>query len=115
MVAENNDGLSHAISRRIVMPETVLIVTLCTWDMLYTLYCVRTGLAREQNPVLQASIDHSDARFLIVKGLTFMIPVIFLEILRTLRPKFVTNAMRLGFLAYAVIYIVGSLVASKAF
>jgi hypothetical protein len=98
-----------ALTKRFVLPETTLLVTLCTWDMLYTLYCVRAGVAREANPALQRTLAHSNTAFLIVKGATFLVPVVVLEVIRTHRPKLVTFAMRFSFLAYAVIYICGSI------
>ncbi len=104
--------LIKTITKRFVLPETILLVTLCTWDMLYTLYCVRTGVAREQNPILKGSLDQSNWAFLLLKGATFLVPIWLLEIIRTIRPKFVTSVMRCGFLAYAAIYIGGSILVS---
>jgi len=104
--------LITATTKRFVLPETVLLVALCTWDMLYTLYCVRTGLAHEENPMLRSSIASSDTAFLIVKGSTFLIPILLLELIRTIRPRFVTFMMRFGFLAYALLYIGGSIAVS---
>ena len=98
-----------AATKRFVLPETTLLVILCTWDMLFTLYCVRTGLAREANPTLKQSLDHSNFAFLALKGGSFLFPVAVLEIIRSKRPQFVTVAMRIGFLAYAAIYIFGSI------
>jgi len=98
-----------AMVERFVLPETTLLVALCTWDMLYTLYCVRAGLAREANPALRNSLAKSNMSFLILKGSTFLVPVVVLEMIRTKRPKLVTFAMRFGFVAYAVIYISGSI------
>ena len=98
-----------ALVKRFVLPETTLLVALCTWDMLYTLYCVRAGLAKEANPALKTTLTHSNAEFLIVKGSTFLVPVVVLEVIRSHRPKLVTFAMRFGFIAYAVIYIGGSI------
>ncbi len=95
--------------RRFVLPETTLMVALCTWDMLYTLYCVRAGLAQEANPALKDSLAHSNVEFLILKGSTFLVPVIVLEVIRSHRPKLVSFAMRFGFIAYAAIYIGGSI------
>lgn len=98
-----------AMAKRFVLPETVLLVALCTWDTLYTLFCVRAGLAREANPALRSSLEHSDTAFLLVKGATFLVPIIVLELIRTKRPKLVTMAMRVGFVAYSVLYIFGSI------
>ena len=97
----------NSVAKRFVMPETTLLVALCTWDMLYTLYCVRTGLAREANPALRSSLAHSNSAFLVLKGATFLVPVVALELIRSKRPKFVSLAMRVGFVAYAVILHLG--------
>lgn len=101
--------IKTAVLKRFVLPETVLLVTLCTWDMLYTLYCVRHGIAKESNPALRSSLHGSNISFILLKGATFLVPVAVLEIIRSIRPKFVTLAMRVGFLAYAVLYIGGSI------
>jgi hypothetical protein len=108
-MGKHNHEIKTAIAKRFVLPETTLLVTLCTWDMLYTLYCVRNGLAREANPALKTSLTNSNMTFILVKGATFLIPVVILELIRSLRPKFVTVAMRVGFVAYALIYIGGSI------
>ena len=79
-----------ALTKRFVLPETTLLVTLCTWDMLYTLYCVRAGVAREANPALQKTLAHSNTAFLVVKGATFLVPVVVLEVIRT-RPSRAAN------------------------
>ncbi len=104
--------IAGAVTKRFVLPETILLVTLCTWDMLYTLYCVRMGLAREANPEFKRSLAASNAAFLLQKGATFLVPVFILEIIRTWRPQLVTVAMRIGFVAYALIYVSGSIALS---
>lgn len=106
--------MKHALTKRFVLAETILLVTLCTWDMLYTLICVRLGFAHEENPMLKGTIAHSDIAFLVVKGATFLVPVFVLELIRCIRPRLVTNVMRFVFVAYALIYTLGSLIASKA-
>ena len=106
--------VKHALTKRFVLAETILLVTLCTWDTLYTLICVRLGFAHEENPMLKGTIAHSDMAFLLVKGATFLVPVFVLELIRCIRPRLVTNVMRFVFVAYALIYTVGSIVASKA-
>jgi len=109
MMQDHVSEVVHATTKRFVLPETVLLVTLCTWDMLFTLYCVRNGLAREANPALRRSLQHSNLVFIALKASTFLLPVILLEIIRSKRPEFVTLAMRIGFLTYAFIYISGSI------
>src|ERR1700677_4709593 len=97
------EEVKTAMWKRFVLPETTLLVALCTWDMLYTLYCVRNGLARETNPALKSSLASSNLTFVLVKAATFLVPVMILEIIRSKRPKLVSVAMRVGFVAYAVV------------
>jgi hypothetical protein len=104
--------ITGAVTKRFVLPETLLLVSLCTWDMIYTLYCVRLGIAKETNPELKRSLAQSNTAFLLLKGATFLLPVAILEIIRTWRPQLVTLAMRIGFIAYAIIYISGSIALS---
>ena len=92
-----------------------MLVALCTFDMLFTLYCVRAGLAKEANPVLQQSLARSDSAFLFIKGASFLVPITILEFIRHRRPSFVVRALRFGFVAYAVIYVVGSIALAGKF
>jgi len=96
------------ILRNHVLPETILMVVLCTFDTLYTLFCVRAGLAEETNPVLRHTLAISDFAFLLVKGVSFLLPLSLLELIRAYRPQFVERAMRIGFMAYACFYFGGS-------
>ncbi len=98
----------QTILKNHVLPETILMVVLCTFDTLYTLFCVRAGLAEETNPVLRHTLAVSDFAFLLVKGASFLIPLTLLELIRAKRPKFVEQAMRFGFMAYAGCYFGGS-------
>ena len=92
-----------------VLPETILMVALCTFDTLYTLFCVRAGLAEETNPFLRHTLANSNAAFLLVKGASFLVPLTLLEFIRAHRPKFVEKAMRFGFMAYSTAYFGGSI------
>ena len=91
-----------------VLPETILMMVLCTFDTLYTLVCVRAGLAEETNPILRDALAKSDFAFLAVKMTSYLVPLIVLEFVRHHHPRFVEKAMRFGFMAYALAYFGGS-------
>lgn len=95
--------------QRSVLTETLVLTALCVLDAVSTLVMVRTGVAREANPLLVGSLAHSDAAFLALKGATFLVPIALLEILRPLRPKLIHHALRLSVLGYVAIYALGSI------
>lgn len=91
-----------------VLPESLILAVLCTLDMISTLYLVRGRMAVEANPLMAPSLAHSDAAFLTLKGLSYMVPIVILELLRSTRGEFVRRALRVCVGGYVVLYIVGS-------
>ena len=107
--------IRKALAESHVLPETTLLVCLCTFDMLFTLYCVRVGLAREANPMLKQSLSDSNLHFIFLKAATFLVPVTCLELLRRYRPRFVASALRMAFVGYLAIYLGGSIALAVRF
>ena len=102
--------VASVFGKNYVLPETILMMVLCTFDTLYTLICVRAGLAEETNPFLRNALAKSDFAFLAVKMTSYLVPLIVLEFVRHHHPRFVEKAMRFGFMAYAVAYFGGSVI-----
>ena len=95
--------------RRPVLRESVALAALCTADMISTLYWVRTRIAVESNPLFVGPLAHSDAAFLILKGASYLVPIVILELLRPLRPESVVRALRACLVGYVALYALGSL------
>lgn len=92
-----------------VTHATVCLAFLCFIDAAVTLYVVRMGFAKEANPLMDMFIAMGNVPFLVAKGLSFMIPLTILELLRHRRPKFINAALNVGVVGYLLVYVVGSI------
>lgn len=95
--------------RRPVLPESLALATICTADMISTLYLVRGHLAVESNPVFVPVLAHSDAAFLVLKALSYLLPIAILEGLRGSHPAQVRRGLRTCLVGYVALYALGSL------
>ncbi len=87
--------------------ETWLLGLFCTLDMIFTVWLIHKGLATEANPVMGFYVEKSLPVFVVIKSLMFIAPLTVLEMLRRKKPRFVQNVLRLGVLAYVIVYSVG--------
>ena len=94
---------------RPVLRETLLLAAICWLDAVYTLLAVRMGWAHETNPLLIPALRHSDAAFMTIKGVSFLLPLAMLEGLRNRHPELIQRAVRLALLGYIAIYVFGSI------
>lgn len=102
-------SLGRLAWRRPILLESVLLAAVCTLDMISTLYLIRTHLAIESNPLMVGPLEHSDAAFLLIKGATYMVPIMILELLRPVRPDLIQRALRVCLLGYLATYALGSI------
>jgi hypothetical protein len=107
-VEYTTDGLLGGTPVKIAC-ETWLLGLFCTLDMLSTAWLIHKGLAKEANPVMGFYVDRSLPVFVVVKSLMFIAPLTALELLRRRQPRFVQNMLRLGVVAYVLVYSVGIL------
>lgn len=91
-----------------VLPETIILAIICLLDAASTLYLVRTGAAREFNPLLGPSLEHSNLAFLALKSASFLVPLTILERLRSKHPLLVRRALRMAVGGYVALYLLGS-------
>lgn len=105
----NVASLGRLSRRRPVLRESVALATLCTADMISTLYVVRTHLAVETNPLFVGPLAHSDFAFLALKLVSYLVPIALLEMLRPVRPEMVPNALRACLVGYVALYVLGSI------
>lgn len=99
----------------LVLPETFLLLGICMFDMLQTVYVVRSGLAIEANPVLASAMSYSPWAFISLKSVTFLAPLGAVELLRPRNPGFVRLALKFGAYGYLLVYLFGTLHINKMF
>jgi hypothetical protein len=92
-----------------VLGETLCIAVLCFADMIWTIVAVHLGIAKESNPLMAALFQQSTVLFASVKLASFLVPLGSLELLRPIRPRLVERSLRLAFLLYLGLYVLGSL------
>lgn len=85
------------------------VAGICLIDLLHTIVLVGTGVAVEANPLLAPIIAHSWLAFALVKAASFMVPLAIIEAIRPLRPHFIRRALRLGAIAYVLVYAISFL------
>lgn len=95
--------------KRPVLPATLVLAFLCALDMAYTVAVVKAGIAVESNPLLAPLFEKSTLAFIVVKSLSFMIPLSLIESIRPLCPEFTQRSMKIAAAGYLLVYIVGSL------
>jgi hypothetical protein len=93
----------------LVLPETIVLVSICFIDMIQTLIVVGAGKAVEANPVLASAMAYSPWAFVLLKTVSFAAPLTAVELLRPLSPNFVRRALRIGAVGYLLVYLLGSL------
>ncbi len=94
---------------QIILPETLLIAVLCLTDMGWTIMAIKMGIARESNPFMAFLIGRSTMLFAIIKILSFLIPLALLELMRGRNPGLILVSLRIGLVAYVVLYVLGSM------
>ena len=102
-------GLGTSLGRRPVLGESLALAAICTADMVSTLYLVRAHIAVESNALFVGPLAHSDAAFLLLKGLSYVVPIAILEALRSRHPGTVRRALRACIVGYVALYALGSL------
>ncbi|MEZ0325476.1 MAG: DUF5658 family protein, partial [Fimbriimonas sp.] len=94
---------------RFVMPETTVLASICLLDTVLTVGLIGVGAAYEANPVFRAALAYGIGGFVLVKLATFMVPLLILEIIRDLCPRFIQASLRVGIIGYLAVYFFGSL------
>jgi hypothetical protein len=105
---EKRLAIRDALARP-VLRETLWMVVIGALDLVYTIYAVRMGWAKEANPVMASILEHSDRLFIAVKGASFLVPLAILESMRSFYLDMIQRAVRACFYGYLTLYIFGSL------
>jgi len=86
--------------------ESVALFTLCTADMLSTLYWVHTHVATEANPWMAFWLQHGDFAFCGVKLMSYIPLLLFAAYHRPQRPKMIALSLRVALGLYVAMYLV---------
>jgi hypothetical protein len=90
-----------------IAPESGLLALACMADLISTLWLVYAHGAKEANPVMAFYLAISPMTFALAKTLTFMAPIIVLEILRERRPASIRAILRVAVVSYVLCYTMG--------
>lgn len=91
------------------MWQSTAMMVVCLVDTYYTLAIVELGWAVEANPMLAKLLESGNLPFLFVKGLSFLIPVGLIELVRPYSPRFIPKLLGSGVALYLLTYLVGSI------
>jgi hypothetical protein len=86
--------------------ESLILVAVCTADMLVTLFFVSRGMAVEQNPLMAVFMNYSPWAFVLAKLLSFLPFVIAIEMYRRHDRDFARRVCRIAIGAYVVLFVV---------
>lgn len=89
-----------------VSTESLILIVICTLDMLSTLFFVNRGSAMEQNPLMAACLRHSVMTFVLVKIASFVPFVIAIELYRKKDAAFAQIVCRCAIVLYVVTFVV---------
>ena len=97
----HRDNIATQEKKSYVLPETVALVCIGGFDLLYTIYLLATHQAREANPFMERVLMQAGPNgFILVKALFLAGPLMIAEIARRERPDFVRWALRFCIVVY---------------
>ncbi len=94
------------LARPVLSREAMLLVALCSLDMLTSAWLFHHNLAVEANPLLRGAAEAGTASFISMKALSFLPALLVAEWYRRINPVFVKNLLRIACGAYSAIYAV---------
>jgi hypothetical protein len=92
------------IKQRGLSNESYIILVICTFDLVATIWLVATNRAIEGNPVMSFYLDQGWDALIGVKLLLVIFPLFIAEWGRRYRPKFVRRMLRLAIAVYVGVY-----------
>jgi len=93
---------------------SMVLLFICTLDMLTTLYFVTHGMAVEVNPLMNAFFKISPLAFVMAKLVSFVPFIIAIELYKKYNARFTSIATRFTIVAYSVIYVIATVGANRA-
>jgi hypothetical protein len=92
----------------VVAVESLMLGALCLFDLISTVWLLRSGAAVEANPLLGFYIQAGGIiAFIAAKVLLTIGPLYVLEVLRRRRPRLVRTMLRIGIALYIIAYGLG--------
>lgn len=90
-----------------LMRESLILLSLGLWDLLFTLHLMAGQKATEGNPLMAYYLQFGVGAFVIVKLVLLVLPVFVAEWSKRYKPGFVKLMLRGAIVAYAGSYLVG--------
>lgn len=97
---------------RPVLPASTILAVICLFDMGWTIAAIKMRIAHESNPLL-SSLCTNMILFALVKMATFLIPIVWLELLTARHKIVVSKYMKIGIAMYLLLYILLSIAANR--
>jgi hypothetical protein len=85
--------------------ESYIILLICLFDLVATIWLVATNRATEGNPVMSFYLDRGWVMLVTAKVLLVVFPIFIAEWGRRYRPTFVRRALRLTIALYVGVYV----------
>jgi len=93
---------------------SIVLLFICTLDMLTTLYFVTHGFAVEINPIMNTFFRISPFAFVAAKLISFIPFIVAIELYKKHNARFTSMATRFTIVAYSVVYVVATVGANRA-
>jgi hypothetical protein len=87
-----------------ISAESIILMAICTADMVITAIAVSAGLATEMNPLMAVLLKHNVWTFVAVKTISFIPFIILTEWYRRRNPDFARTASRCAIVLYLAAY-----------
>lgn len=89
------------------MRESLILLSIGLWDLLFTLHLMAGQKAIEGNPLMAYYLQFGVGAFVIVKLVLLVLPIFIAEWSKRYKPKFVRLMLRGAIVAYIGSYLVG--------
>lgn len=93
---------------------SMILMALCTLDMLTTLYFVTHGMAVEFNPIMDAFFKISPMAFVAGKLISFVPFIVAIEMYKKHNARFTSMATRFTIVAYSLVYVIATISVNSA-
>jgi len=99
--------LAESLRNQRISGEVLCLLFLCILDTVSSAILFHSQLAVEANPLLRPYAEMGVIPFVLVKVLTFVPAVVFIEAVRPRNPHFFRSLARVACAVYAGIYLTG--------
>ncbi|MHB9037217.1 MAG: DUF5658 family protein [Armatimonadota bacterium] len=95
----------HWVTNMTLTKESIVLIALCTIDLVATLLFINTKMAVEGNPLMAFYLRYGIGTFVMMKLMLVFLPIFVFEWSRQYRPQFVKFMLRATIAAYLAIYL----------